>query len=80
MFHANIKNGVQPFVACQASGYRQVTCTYNKHRKAHANIGMNLLSACSRMCENWRYSKLGEQELKAQYFNILKVGTETHVS
>ena len=30
------------------SGYRQVTSYYNKHRTAHAKIGMNLPSACSR--------------------------------
>ena len=44
---------------------------YNKHRTAHAKIGMNLPSACSRVYENWRYSNSREQELKAQYLKKL---------
>ena len=44
---------------------------YNKHRTAHAKRGMNLPSACPHVCENWRYSSFGEQELKAQYLKKL---------
>ena len=47
-------------------GYRQVTCTHNKHRTVHAyeREPPVCLSSC---VENWRYSKRREQELKAQY-------------
>lgn len=61
------EKGVQPFFLLALTlGYRQVTFSYNKHRMVHAHE-REPFCACSRRMNVWRYSKLREQELKAQY-------------
>ena len=65
------KKGVQPFVACSTSGYRQVTSYTNKHRTAHAKEAWTFYLLVLVVVEYWRYSNSREQELKAQYLKKL---------
>ena len=52
-------------------GYRQVTCTHNKHRTVHAH--KRELSDCLFSCvENWRHSVVENKSIKAQYLKSIE--------
>ena len=62
---------MQPLVACSKLRLPPSDPHIQQAQNGSRQRGMNLPSACPRICENWRYSSFGEQELKAQYLKKL---------